>query len=189
VRENRVPRVLLPVLAGVSLFASGFQTLVPVLAGTAFGDPAAYTGVFFAASGGGALVAGVLLSSRHSTGVIRNTLMPAPWLAVLALLLAGSATSWLLACASFLLLGFALTICGSGVNAKLLQEAPPHLRGPLSGIYVMCFMGLFPVGQLLAGVLAENLPVRHVFLLLSLGLSLWLLVVLVLLAPARQRLR
>jgi MFS family permease len=173
-RANRMANLFLPVLVGLSLFASGFQTLVPVLADKVFGDAAAYTGVFFGASGCGALMAALLLSSRLSAQVTRWMLVPAPWAAALALLLVGASAHWLLASAGFLLLGFAVTLSAPGVNAKLQQDAPPHLRGPLSGIYVMCYMGLLPFGQLLAGALAEALPVGQVFICLSLGLSLWL---------------
>ena len=179
VRADRQASLMLPVLACIGIFAGGYQTLVPVLADRAHGDTAAYTGLFFAAAGGGSLVSAALLSSRLSRSVTRHLLLWMPWLAALMLCSVAVFEVTALVVLSFALLGAAITFTGPGTNGSLQQVAPRHLRGALSGMFTMSFMGTIPFGQLLAGALAQQLPVRHALLVMAAGLSLALLLLFV----------
>jgi hypothetical protein len=72
-------------------------------------------------------------------------------------------------------LGFSMTFTAPGTNANLQHHAPPGLRGALGGLYVMSFMGLIPFGQLLAGALAQVMPVRSAVLVIAASLGAGLL--------------
>ncbi len=179
VRADRQASLMLPVLACIGVFAGGYQTLVPVLADRAHGDTAAYTGLFFAAAGGGSLAVAALLSSRLSVPLTRRLLLWMPWLTALMLCSIAASESTGFVMLSFALLGASITFTGPGTNASLQQVAPRHLRGALSGLFTMSFMGTIPFGQLLAGALAQQLAVRQALLIMAAGLSLTLLLLFV----------
>lgn len=171
VRADRQANLMLPVLACIGVFAGGYQTLVPVLADHGHRDTAAYTGLFFAAAGCGSLGVALLLSSRWSVPVLRHVLLWMPWLAGVGLCGIAWFEQTAPVVASFALLGAAITFTGPGTNASLQQQAPGYLRGALSGLFTMSFMGTIPFGQLLAGTLAQNLPVRSALFVLALALA------------------
>ena len=62
------------------------------------------------------------------------------------------------ACIAGLLLvgvGVSFTLFTANANALVQLAAPDYLRGRLIGIYLVAFLGLAPVGGLLAGWLAD----------------------------------
>jgi MFS family permease len=175
IRNDRLASLFFPVVACLGLFGSAYQTLVPVLADKAFGSAAAYTGVFFGSAGAGSLAAAAVLSSRFSSAMVKRLLVVTPWVAVLALLGIGTAGDVSMAALSFFVLGFSMTFTAPGTNANLQHHAPSGLRGALGGLYVMSFMGLIPFGQLLAGALAQVMPVRSAVLVIAASLGAGLL--------------
>ena len=52
-------------------------------------------------------------------------------------------------------IGIAFTLFTANANALIQLGAPDYLRGRLIGLYLFAFVGLAPVGGLLAGWLAE----------------------------------
>ena len=179
VMDDPQASVMMPVLACVGVFAGGYQTLVPVLADRGHGDTAAFTGLFFGSAGGGSLCVAMLLSSRYALPASRRVLVWMPWLTALSLCAIALLDAPALAAASFALLGASITFTGPGTNANLQQHAPPHLRGALSGLFTMAFMGTIPFGQLLAGALAESLSVRQTLLAMAGALMVALLLLFV----------
>lgn len=167
--------LLLPVVTCVAVCVSAYQTLIPVLAGNVYGDAARWTGRFFAAAGAGALLAAVLLSSRHIDRLVRRLLLVVPWSGVAALAMLGFTTQPLLALASFAVLGFCTSFVGTGTNTMLHRRVPPEARGGLIGLFLLAFNGAMPVGQLMAGTVANHLSVASTLYLLAALLAAGLL--------------
>ena len=73
---------------------------------------------------------------------------------VLAIALAPVQNAYL---AGFVLfgIGIAFTLFTANANALVQLSAPDQLRGRLIGLYLFAFLGLAPVGGLLAGSLAD----------------------------------
>lgn len=169
VRTDRLASLLLPVVACVGACVSAYQTLIPVLASQVFGDAALWTGRFFASAGCGALVAALLLSSRHLGTLARRFLLAAPWSGVLALAMLGASTHSASTLACFVVLGFCTSFIGTGTNAVLHERVPPEARGGLIGLFLLAFSGTMPIGQLVAGIVASYLsPAAALFLLSAL---------------------
>jgi MFS family permease len=171
-----VGSLMLPIVACVALCVSGYQTLVPVMAARTYGDAAAWTGGFFAAAGAGALVAALLLSSRLNERVIRRWLLAVPWMGAMALAGLAATDVPALAVACFAVLGFCTSFVGTATNTLLHQRVPAAARGGLIGQFLLTFTGAMPVGQLLAGWVAERWSVAATFYLLAVLLALLLLV-------------
>jgi predicted MFS family arabinose efflux permease len=176
-RRDGFASLMLPVLVCLALCASSYQTFVPVLAERVFGDATRWSGWFFATAGGGALVAALLLSSLHAEALSRRLLLASPWFAALALVLIGAIRHPLGVLPAFALLGFCTSFCATATNAGLHRRGPPEARGGLIGLFLMAFTGMGPVAQLLAGGLAQYLPVAQTLYVLASLLAASLLLV------------
>ncbi|NUZ06108.1 MFS transporter [Piscinibacter koreensis] len=166
VRADRIASLFMPTCALVGLFAGSLQTIVPALADR-FGGAAAWAGWLFGASGFGSLCAGILLSTSLMPVALSRLQISMPWVVAAALIGVGFAPLPVVAMLWFFAMGFAFTFCAAGFNSGLQQRAPAELRGPLIGLYSMCFMGSLPLGHLLAGILAQRLGVRVTLLILG----------------------
>lgn len=175
VRADRFGSLFLPAVACVAFCVGAYQTLVPVLADQGFGNANRWTGAFYAAAGVGALVAAVLLSSRHLDALLRRLLLVVPWFAVLALGLLAIAREPVLALLAFAVLGFCTSFMGTGTNATLQRRIPPEARGGLIAIFLLAFTAPLPLAQLTAGALAQWLSVGSTFALLAVMLMAALL--------------
>jgi MFS transporter, DHA1 family, staphyloferrin A biosynthesis exporter len=171
VRQDPMLRLFIPMVVTLAVTAGSYQTLVPVLADLVFGDTHRYTGLFFAAAGGGSLFAALLLASRHADWAARHLQIVTPWACVLAMWVLGLSPWVALNLPAFFVVGFALTFTGPGTNAHIQQHAPAHLRGSLIGLYIMSFAGSIPLGFLIAGALAQHLSVQTTFCIMGTALA------------------
>lgn len=172
---NRTTRFLITLLALMSMLATGYQTLIPAIAASVFGAGSRASGLLFSLVAAGALTAGLSMSTRHAAVVLERALLVAPWVAGAATLALGLSKQPIVSAMSLWILGGAITLYGSGANAKLLQAAPTDLRGTVAGIYMMLFLGMVPVSQLIAGYLAEHLGFGHAMTLMGSTLVLGVL--------------
>ncbi len=73
------------------------------------------------------------------------------------------AFSWsrniLLSCVLLCLAGFTMMMQTASTNTLLQAMSPNALRGRTMAVYAMMFMGLAPVGSLIAGLVAERIGV------------------------------
>jgi MFS family permease len=107
------------------------------------------------AAGTGALLGALALASRkHVRGLGRWVAFGACMLGVGLVLFSLSRTFWLsLLC--LVQVGFATMIQMGSSNTLVQSMAPDHLRGRVVSCYTMMFMGMAPLGALLAGFLAK----------------------------------
>jgi predicted MFS family arabinose efflux permease len=179
VRADRFASLFLPVLVCMGLFAGSYQTLVPVLADHVFGNTTRWTSAFFGAVGVGAVVVSVLLSTPQIDRLVGRCQVSVPWLAVLALVGLGLSRWPLLSLVCFVSLGACMAFIATATNAVMHQRVPQHARGGLIALFLMSFVGTIPLGQLLAGWLAQWLSVQATFLWLAAGLGAALLLLFV----------
>jgi MFS family permease len=155
--RHQLIRPLLLLISVVSLLAFPFTVLMPVFADQILdGGPRGY-GLLTAASGVGSLAGGMILATRHTVRGLHRWTGGFTVVGGAALLLFGaSQLFWL----SFLLLvitGIGLML-GIGSANTLIQDAVPDtLRGRVTSIYAMAFLGMAPIGSLLAGFAAEHI--------------------------------
>lgn len=154
VRGHLPIRSLLLLLGMVSLAGMPYAVLMPVFADRILGGGAQGLGILMSCAGGGALVGALMLAARRSP---RGLTAWVPWgafgfgLGLLAFSL--SRSFWL----SGLLLaptGFAMMVQMAASNTLLQLLVPDALRGRVMSLYSMMFMGMAPLGALLAGALA-----------------------------------
>lgn len=162
-RTDRFGSLFLPVTVCMALCTGGYQTLVPVLSDSVYGDTARWTSLFFAAAGAGALVAALLMSTHLARGAQRRLLVPVPWLLALALLGLGTSRLAPLSLLCFAVIGFGMTTVMVGVSSVLHRNVPPDSRNGLIALLLLAFNGVVALVQLPAGLLAGRLGVQSTF--------------------------
>ena len=150
-------RALLLLLGLVSLMGMPYSVLMPIIAaGVLHGGPNAY-GLLMSASGVGALAGAVLLTfRRHIHGLGRWVAISAVSFGISLIAFSFSRVLWL----SALLLvpaGFFMMVEMAASNTLIQSMIPNRLRGRVMSVYSMMFMGMAPVGALVAGALAAPL--------------------------------
>ncbi len=149
-------RSILMLLSIISMLGMSYVVLMPVFARDIHHGGPATLGVLMAAIGVGALIATLYLASRKTTptlekgipiaaaiftgGVILFALSRVLWVSIILLVITG--------------FGFLTTTASS--NTILQTIVHDDKRGRVMSFYTMAFMGMAPIGSLLAGALASK---------------------------------
>jgi len=157
VRRTLPIRSLLLLLGLLSLLGTPYGVLMPIFADQVFHGSSRTFGLLMGANGAGALAGALTLASRpHVHGLGR-------WIAgtslVLGISLAAFAfsTSLWLSIPLMLLAGYCYMVEMAATNTLIQMMVPDAFRGRVMSIYAMMFLGMAPVGGLLAGLLAHRL--------------------------------
>ena len=147
----------LMILLGIlSVTGMPFAVLMPIFADQILHGGARGLGVLMGASGVGALAGALLLASRQSVrGLGRWVAISAAAFGASLIAFAISRSFWL-SCALLLPAGFAMMVEMGSSNTLIQTMSPDHLRGRVMSVYSMMFMGMAPIGALLAGVAAAR---------------------------------
>ncbi|MCC7407323.1 MAG: MFS transporter [Phycisphaeraceae bacterium] len=164
--------VMLALVMLTGVLGSPTLTLLPALSREVFAGAEKEYSYFLSAFGAGAVVGAILLAARSRRG-------PTPWRIYLTLPCLGAVEA-LLSVAGRLPVAL-LLIAAAGsmwvgtmarVNTAILSSTPRHLRGRVSGFFVMCFLVGLPLGSLGFGALADRIGTQPVFVLCGLLLAL-----------------
>jgi MFS family permease len=153
VRRDPQLRSLLAVVTIVSTVGFNFHVLVPLLASETLHVGPEGFGLLSACFGLGAL-AGALTTATFRTASWRLFATGATGFGVLALALAPVENA-LLASALLFAVGVSFTLFTANANALVQLGSPDVLRGRMIALYLFAFVGLAPLGGLLAGWLAD----------------------------------
>ena len=162
---------LLGTTAIVSLFGAPVLALLAVMAHDVLGLGAKGFGGLFALFSVGAVVGSL------STGMIVRRFgmrgATSGGLAILAALIASFALSSTLAVSGALLMGIGAlyTMSVSATNTGLQTSVPAGKRGRVMSLYMMAWGGLYPVGAVIAGVLAVKLGAPTALTIMSIPLA------------------
>ena len=145
-------RLILSVVTVVATVGFNFHVLVPLLAADTLHVGPEGFGLLSATFGAGALV-GALATATFRAASWRLFAIGTASFGVLALALAPVHNAFLAAVLLFGI-GVSFTLFTANANSLVQLAAPDYLRGRLIGLYLFAFLGLAPVGGLLAGWLA-----------------------------------
>lgn len=154
VTTNAPIRGLLLLLGLISLMGMPYAVLMPIFAREILGGSSDTLGYLMGASGMGALTAALILASRKEVfGLGRWVAVTSGTFGIALILFSFSNNFWL----SLLILvpvGFSMMTQMSSSNTLIQAMVPDELRGRVMSVYSMMFMGMAPLGALLAGTLA-----------------------------------
>lgn len=165
IRRQPIIRPLIALVAVSNLFALGYMALLPAFAQDVLHTGTLGYGFMTTAIGIGALSAALLIASLGDyprKGLMLtagNLLFPAMVIAM------AFSRSYPLTIALLVMTGFGFMTQNATANTLVQTTVPDKLRGRVMSVYMMVFQGLFPVGALIAGAVAERfgIPIGAAF--------------------------
>jgi MFS family permease len=159
---NLVPvRLLLPVVALVSFMATPYQALMPIFAAEVFAGGPDMLGFLMGAAGLGGLVGIALLASRRELRGMLRWIAAACFCAGAALAVFSYSTELALSFAMLMIAGTGIVVAVNGISTVTMTIVEDRMRGRVMGFYTMAFLGMYPVGGLVAGALASWIGAIH----------------------------
>lgn len=150
-------RALMLLLGLVSFTAMPYAVLMPIFADQILHGGARALGILMGASGLGALGGAVTLAMRKSVrGLGKWIAIACSSFGVCLILFAFSRMMWLSA-ALLVPTGFSVMLQMASSNTLIQSMVPDRLRGRVMAVYSMMFMGMAPLGALLAGSVAHGI--------------------------------
>lgn len=160
-------RSALLMLSLLSLFGLQYAVFLPIYAHDILHGGAKALGLLMSAAGVGAVLGALQFAARtHYKGL-------AKWIATtcttcaIGLIVMSHATSFWLCAAVLFVVGFAATSQMAATNTIIQERVPEELRSRLMAVYATMFMGVQPIGALLAGGVAKRIGTPDALLLLG----------------------
>ncbi len=150
-----VIRTLIAMMSIAAVFCVSYSTLFPAWSVEILHGDAKTNGLLVSTRGVGSLLAALAIASLARAGVRGRLLTFGTFLFPFALLGFALARSLPMALLCLLGTGAAQVLFSNLANALVQTQAADELRGRVMGIYSLTFMGLMPLGGLLAGVVAQ----------------------------------
>ncbi len=154
--RHEAVRTIIALVAIANLFAFGYSSLMPAFAQDVLNSGPTGLGLLSAAVGIGALGGALMVASLGNFNG-KGRLLTFGNLFFPGMVVLFSASRWLPL--SMLILvgaGFGFMIQNATANTLIQTSVPDELRGRVMSVYMMVFQGLFPLGALLAGAIAER---------------------------------
>jgi MFS family permease len=154
VLRSRPISALLILLGLVSLMGTPYSVLMPMISDQTFHTGSRGLGILMGAAGVGALIGALSLARRVGLkGYGKNIGLASIGFGLSLLAFSFTRNFWL--GVLFLLpAGFTMMTQMASVNTLVQSMTPNSLRGRVMAVYSMMFMGMAPIGALLAGTLA-----------------------------------
>ncbi len=147
-------RAIILLLGLASLVGMPYVVLMPVFAKDVLhGGPSAL-GFLMGGSGIGALAGALYLASRNSVLGLGKMLPISTGVFGVGLMAFASSRNFLLSLAMMTVVGFGQMVQLAASNTLLQTMVDDHQRGRVMGFYTAAFVGMAPIGSLLAGAFA-----------------------------------
>jgi MFS family permease len=183
-----VVRIIILLVATMSIFGLSFITLLPAWAVKILGGDSATNGFLQSARGIGALASALLIASLGRFSY-RGKLLTFGSISFPLLMFTFSFVHWFpLSLLVILAMGFALILTMNLCNASVQTLVPDNLRGRVMSVYTFTFFGFLPLGSLLMGALAQNFGEPEAILVCSI-VTLTVALLIFIFVPAIRRLK
>ncbi len=188
VAADRVLSALVLLAAAPALFILSYLTFLPVYARDILAIGAPGLGLLTGSIGIGALAGALIMASVRPTGGSGRLLLGGLVSMSISLTTFALSTSVPVTAVALAILGASQVAYYSTTNTLLQVRVPARLRGRVHSLYVLTSIGLLPVGNLVAGAVAERTGVP---LVLAVGglITLAIAILAVILRPELRRLR
>ena len=151
-----VARYLLPSASAVAMFGLPLSQLMPSIAVELFKGDAGTVGLLLSSSGAGALMGALFLSMQKGHRMQFRLVQFAPFVAGAALLAFSFTRTLWLSMPLLAIMGASVLSTSVSTNTLLQQSVDDSWRGRVIGLYFTFFLGMAPLGNLLAGTLAAR---------------------------------
>lgn len=148
-------RAILLLLALSSLMGMPYMVLMPVFAKTVLNRGAGALGFLMGAAGVGALAGALYLASRKGVLGLGKLIPLAAGIFGIGLVAFSLSTNYVLSLVFASVIGFGQMVQMAGSNTLLQTIVDDDMRGRVMSFYTVAFIGVSPLGSLLAGATAS----------------------------------
>ena len=157
VRHTKPIRSLLILIGLVGFTALPFSALMPIFAGSILHGGASAYGTLMGAVGLGAVVGALVIAMRRQLRGL-GTVVAYSSVGLGASLVLFSSSRWYwFSFVALMLAGLTMMMQFTSTNTLIQAMVPDQLRGRVMALYSMSFLGMTPIGSLLAGALAARI--------------------------------
>ncbi len=156
-------RSILLLLVMCSLMVMPYSTLMPIFAMKILQGDANTLGILMAASGVGAFGGAIYLMSRTSVVGLGKVIGYAPVISGIGLIAFSRSDILWLSVLMIIGVGFGSIIQLASSNTLIQTIVEDDKRGRVMSLFTMCFLGMVPFGNLLAGFLANFIGAANTF--------------------------
>jgi MFS family permease len=154
-RKTAPVRNLLALVAVISFAGVPYTVLMPIFAAKIFHGGAKELGALLGATGIGAVTGGLIFASRTAVrGLGRVAAICAATFSISLIVFAFS-KNYILSLAVLVPVGFSVMTQMACANTMIQSMVPDRLRGRMMSLYSMMFIGMSPIGALVAGAAAN----------------------------------
>lgn len=144
-------------LSTLSLFGLQYSVFLPIYASDILHGGARTLGLLMSSAGVGAVLGALQFAARTEYKGLARWIASTCTTCGVALLIFAFATSFWLCAALLFVVGFAATSQMAATNTIIQQRVPDEMRSRLMAVYATMFMGVMPIGSLIAGGIAKHI--------------------------------
>jgi MFS family permease len=158
-------RSALLLLSALSFFGLQYSVFLPIYASDILHGGARTLGLLMSGAGVGAVLGALQFAARTEyKGLARWIGTTCTTCAVGLLIFSFAKSFWLCAVVMFIV-GFAATSQMAATNTIIQQRVPDEMRSRLMAVYATMFMGVMPIGALIAGGIAKHIGAPYTLLI------------------------
>lgn len=159
---KRSPHIasLIIIMSFSSLFVIPYTSLLPAVARDLFQGNERTFSWFESAAGFGAMIGAIRMATLKSGENLRYRVMFAALIMGVSLILLAYSHYLLSALLFTVAVSFAMMMQNSSINTYIQTHSIPAYRARIMSYYVMAFQGVFPIGSLLIGAVAQAIGIK-----------------------------
>lgn len=158
-------RMLLGMLALITLVGIWHAVLMPVFARDVLERGPEGLGILMGANGAGALTGAVMLATRKSVRNLTKVLAVATIVFGLALVGFSLSTNFYLSVFLIYIVGISFMHEVAGTNTLVQTLVPEEMRGRVMSLFILSFLGIMPFGNMIGGSVASALDAPRAVLI------------------------
>jgi MFS family permease len=154
--NDRPIRSTLLLMSMLSVFGLQYSVFMPIFAQDVLHSGARGLGFLMSAAGVGAVLGALQFAARTAYKGLAKWIAAMSVICSVCLLIFSQSKMFWLSIVVLFIVGFAATSQMAATNTTVQNRSPDALRGRLMAVYATMFMGVQPIGALLAGGLAKR---------------------------------
>jgi MFS family permease len=165
--RDRPIRSALLLLSMLSLLGFQYSVFMPVFAQDVLRSGAKGMGVLMSAAGVGAVLGSLQFAARTQFRGLPKLITAMSVVCSFGLVVFSQSKIFWLSCLVLFVVGFVATSQMAATNTTVQNRSPDQLRSRLMAVYATMFMGVQPIGALLAGLFAKRLGAPNTMAIFS----------------------
>ncbi len=155
--HDRPVRSALLLLSLLSLLGLQYSVVLPIFAREILHRDAGGFGLLLSFAGVGAVLGALHFAARTDYRGLAKWIATTATISSVALIVFSQSRIFLLSSAVLVVVGFAATSQMAATNTLIQNRVPDELRGRVMAVYATMFMGVQPIGALMAGGIARKI--------------------------------